>query len=68
VVGSSKAYRLCRRWGVPLVRVGFPVHDRFGSQRILHLGYEGALRLIDQVANALIEARQDDNEVGYGYW
>jgi len=68
VLGSSKAYRLCRQWGIPLIRVGFPVHDRFGSQRILHVGYEGALRLLDQVANMLIEARQDDNEVGYGYW
>lgn len=68
VVGTSKAYRLCRKWGIPLIRAGFPVHDRFGSQRILHVGYEGALRILDQVANCLIEARQDDNPVGYGYW
>jgi nitrogenase molybdenum-iron protein NifN len=68
VLGTSKAYRLCRQWDIPLIRVGFPVHDRFGSQRILHLGYEGALRLADEVANALIETRQDDNTVGYGYW
>jgi len=32
------------------------------------VGYEGALRILDQVANCLIEARQDDNPVGYGYW
>jgi nitrogenase molybdenum-iron protein NifN len=68
IVGNSKGYReLARARNIPLVRVGFPVHDRFGAQRILHLGYRGALRLYDEIVNALIEKKQEDSDVGYGY-
>jgi nitrogenase molybdenum-iron protein NifN len=41
LIGHSKGYRLARKLDIPLVRVGFPIHDRFGSQRILHVGYRG---------------------------
>ncbi len=68
VVGNSKGYReLARARNIPLVRVGFPIHDRFGSQRVLHLGYRGALNLYDMVVNALIEKKQEDSPIGYGY-
>ncbi|BDQ33433.1 nitrogenase component 1 [Pseudodesulfovibrio portus] len=67
LIGHSKGYRYAEAWGVPLVRVGFPVHDRFGGQRILTLGYKGALNLFDRVVNAVIEKKQADSSVGYGY-
>ncbi len=67
LVGHSKGYHLARRWGVPLIRVGFPIHDRFGGQRILHLGYRGAQNLLDQIVNAVLEKKQQDSPVGYGY-
>jgi nitrogenase molybdenum-iron protein NifN len=67
LVGHSKGYRLSRRLGVPLVRVGFPIHDRLGGARILHLGYAGAQALFDRIANTLLEAVQDDSPVGYGF-
>ena len=41
-IGSSKGTALARELKVPLVRVGFPIHDRIGGQRMLHLGYRGA--------------------------
>ncbi len=47
LIGHSKGYHLARRWQAPLIRVGFPIHDRFGGQRILHLGYRGAQNLLD---------------------
>jgi nitrogenase molybdenum-iron protein NifN len=47
--------------------VGFPIHDRVGGQRILHLGYHGAQQLFDTITNALIEKKQDDSSVGYSY-
>ncbi len=34
LVGHSKGQRAAREWGVPLLRVGFPIHDRFGGQRL----------------------------------
>jgi nitrogenase molybdenum-iron protein NifN len=67
VVGHSKGYALARRLAIPLIRVGFPIHDRLGGQRILHLGYEGAQRLFDTIVNTLIERRQDGSPVGYSY-
>jgi nitrogenase molybdenum-iron protein NifN len=67
VIGSSKGYFLSRKFGVPLVRVGFPIHDRIGGQRILHVGYRGTQQLFDRVVNALIEAGQERSSVGYSY-
>jgi nitrogenase molybdenum-iron protein NifN len=67
VVGSSKGGPLARRLKVPLVRVGFPIHDRVDGPRLLHLGYRGAQQLFDRIANALLQASQDASPVGYGY-
>ena len=55
------------RLKVPLVRVGFPIHDRIDGPRLLHLGYRGAQQLFDRIANALIGAAQDASPVGYSY-
>lgn len=67
MIGHSKGYYIARELGIPLVRVGFPIHDRLGGQRVLHIGYEGAHRLFEQVANALIEFKQENSPVGYKY-
>ena len=67
LIGHSKGYHLAKRWQVPLIRVGFPIHDRFGGQRILHLGYRGAQNLLDRIVNAVLEKKQEDSPVGYGY-
>ncbi len=67
LIGHSKGYHLAKRWQAPLVRVGFPIHDRFGGPRILHLGYRGAQNLLDQIVNAMIERKQETSPVGYGY-
>jgi nitrogenase molybdenum-iron protein NifN len=67
LIGSSKGYRLARSLGVPLVRCGFPVHDRIGAQRIRILGYAGTQELFDRIVNAVLEAKQEDSEIGYAY-
>lgn len=67
LAGNSKGYSLARKLNVPLARFGFPIHDRIGGQRLLHLGYEGTQRLFDQWVNALIERRQEASPVGYTY-
>jgi len=67
LIGHSKGYTFARREGVPLVRVGFPIHDRMGGQRILHLGYHGAQMLFDTITNTVIAKKQDDSDVGYSY-
>lgn len=67
IIGHSKGYSIARRLGIPLVRVGFPIHDRLGGPRIRHLGYEGAVALFDRLVNALIAHRQRSSPVGYTY-
>ena len=67
LMGSSKGYTLARELDLPLIRVGFPIHDRIGGQRILHLGYRGAQQLFDAVTNTLLGRAQDRSSVGYSY-
>lgn len=67
ILGSSKAAGLGRNLGIPLVRVGFPIHDRFGAQRLAHLGYRGTQQLFDRLVNALLEKKQNESVGGYSY-
>ncbi len=67
VVGHSKGYAFARKENLPLIRVGFPIHDRIGGQRILHLGYQGAQSLFDLITNTVIEKKQSDSPIGYSY-
>ena len=67
LIGSSKGYSLARKLDIPIVRVGFPIHDRIGGHRILHLGYRGAQHLYDTIVNALLEVKQEKSNVGYSY-
>jgi len=67
LIGSSKGQSVARQLGVPLIRVGFPIHDRIGGQRILHLGYRGTQQLFDHVVNTIIERKQQDSPIGYSY-
>ena len=67
LVGNSKGYGLARELEVPLIRTGFPIHDRIGGQRVLHVGYRGAQMLFDAVANALLERKQTKSAIGYSY-
>ncbi|THB79608.1 MAG: nitrogenase [Desulfobacteraceae bacterium] len=67
VIGNSKGYAMARRLKIPLVRVGFPIHDRVGGTRILHIGYKGALHLFDTIINALLHMQQDSSQFGYSY-
>ena len=67
LIGHSKGAPLARKLNIPLIRVGFPIHDRMGGQRILHLGYRGAQNLFDLVVNSIIAKKQSDSPVGYSY-
>ncbi len=67
IIGSSKGYKLARDLDIPLIRCGFPIHDRIGAQRILHLGYRGTTALFDIITNALMQVKQDRSPLGYKY-
>ncbi len=67
MIGNSKGYTMSRNLGVPLVRAGFPIHDRVGGARILHIGYTGTQQLFDTIINTLLQKQQDDSTIGYAY-
>lgn len=67
MIGHSKGYSLSRKLDIPLVRIGFPIHDRVGGSRILHVGYAGAQALFDRIADTLLERQQAQSDVGYTY-
>jgi nitrogenase molybdenum-iron protein NifN len=56
-VGHSGGKFLTERRGIPVVRAGFPIHDRTGGQRILSVGYTGTLAFLDRFTNTLLEAK-----------
>lgn len=54
LVASSHGAATAGRLGIPLLRLGFPVVDRLGSQHLTSVGYRGSLRLLFAVANELL--------------
>jgi nitrogenase molybdenum-iron protein NifN len=54
-IGHSGGKSLSERHDIPLVRMGYPIHDRIGGQRILSAGYRGTLAFLDRFTNTLLE-------------
>lgn len=67
IIGNSKGQYLARNLNIPLVRCGFPIHDRIGGHRILHLGYRGAINLFERICNTLMETSQNAANSGWTY-
>ena len=67
LIGNSKGFTMSRKNRIPLIRVGFPIHDRFGGQRLHHIGYRGTQELFDRIVNTVIEHRQNSSPIGYTY-
>ncbi|ANP91160.1 MULTISPECIES: nitrogenase iron-molybdenum cofactor biosynthesis protein NifN [Rhizobium] len=53
IVTHSHGREAARRLGVPLMRVGFPMFDRFGSQHKLTILYRGSREVIFDFANII---------------
>lgn len=55
LLGNSDGRRIEERHHVPLLRYGFPIHDRMGGQRTRLLFYDGSLSLMEATANAMLQ-------------
>ena len=53
ILGHSKGRYIAIDHNIPMVRVGFPSFDRAGLWKDPVIGYKGAERLADNIANAL---------------
>jgi nitrogenase molybdenum-iron protein NifN len=67
LIGNSKGYYIARKLDIPIVRTGFPVHDRIGAQHDRLLGYAGTTILFERIVNTLLDDRQRKSPVGYKY-
>jgi nitrogenase molybdenum-iron protein NifN len=67
MLGNSKGYYIARKLDIPLVRTGFPIHDRIGAQHKCIVGYEGATAMFEEIVNALLDDKQRRSPVGYKY-
>lgn len=59
LIGNSDGKILKEKENIPLIRIGFPVHDHVGAQRKLNIGYTGSLRLLDEITNTLLDIKHD---------
>jgi nitrogenase molybdenum-iron protein beta chain len=55
LIGSSYGKQITRAEDIPFVRSGFPVLDRYGHPLVPITCYKGAIRLVEQIANALMD-------------
>jgi nitrogenase molybdenum-iron protein NifN len=56
-VGHSGGKFLTKHHGIPVTRVGYPIYDRIGGQRIFSAGYAGTLAFLDRFTNTLLEKK-----------
>jgi nitrogenase molybdenum-iron protein NifN len=59
LIGNSDGKIITEKEGIPLVRIGFPIHDRVGGQRLVYTGYDGSLKLLDDITNTLLENKYE---------
>ena len=63
LIGNAYGASIAQEENIPLFRVGFPVFDRLGAQRISVLGYNGGIDFVDRLTNTILDFYYD--EAGY---
>ncbi len=56
LIGNSYGKYLERDTKTPLIRIGYPIFDRHHLHRYSTIGYEGAINLLNWIANGVLEA------------
>lgn len=57
ILGNTYGKQIARAEDIPLVRFGFPILDRVGHRMFPSVGYRGAMRLVEEISNALLDHR-----------
>lgn len=58
LIGSSYGKQIAKAEDIPMVRMGFPVLDRYGNPIQATVGYAGGIRYVEKIVNTLMD-RQD---------
>jgi nitrogenase molybdenum-iron protein beta chain len=60
LIGTSYGKQIAKAEDIPLVRAGFPILDRYGHSRHSLVGYNGAMRLAESIAAAVMDRYDRD--------
>ena len=60
LMGGTHGKYIARAEDVPFVRIGFPILDRGIHSYMPIAGYRGAMRIIEQISNALLDRKDRD--------
>ncbi|MCZ0861348.1 nitrogenase molybdenum-iron protein subunit beta [Methanocorpusculum sp. MG] len=60
LIGNTYGKYIARAEDIPFVRFGFPILDRAVHPYMPVVGYRGALRLVEQISDALLDRRDRD--------
>ncbi|RDU23143.1 nitrogenase molybdenum-iron protein subunit beta [Anaerosacchariphilus polymeriproducens] len=68
LIGGSYGKHIARAEDIPLVRMGFPIIDRYIHSYVPLVGYKGAMRMAEFITNALMDyqdshCKEEDLEV-----
>ena len=55
IIGNTYCKYIARVENIPFVRFGFPVLDRMGHRYFPCVGYNGALRLMEKMTDAMLD-------------
>ncbi len=58
LLGNSYGKQIAKAENIPMVRMGFPVLDRYGNTIQATVGYAGAIRYVEKITEVLMD-RQD---------
>ncbi|KZX15556.1 nitrogenase molybdenum-iron protein beta chain [Methanobrevibacter cuticularis] len=59
LIGNAYGASIAKKENIPLFRIGFPIFDRIGSQRISFLGYNGGIKFVDAITNMILDNYYD---------
>ncbi|MAX23917.1 MAG: nitrogenase molybdenum-iron protein subunit beta [Phycisphaeraceae bacterium] len=61
LMGNTYGKYIARDDDIPYVRHGFPILDRVGHQYFSTVGYKGAIRVLEQILNVLMDRQDRDS-------
>jgi len=60
LIGNTWGKYISRDENIPLIRFGFPIIDRVGHSYFPSVGYIGAIRILEKIMDALLDAKDRD--------
>jgi nitrogenase molybdenum-iron protein beta chain len=61
LIGNTYGKYIARDENIPFVRMGFPILDRIGHSYFPHVGYMGAIRLLEQILNVFLDKKDAES-------